>query len=41
MSVSQGLKNSLNKIREISSEIYHQYIPVIEDDKDSGTLAQP
>lgn len=41
MPVSQGLKNSLNKIREISSEIYHQYIPVIDDDTDIGTLAQP
>lgn len=41
MPVSNGLKNSLNKIREISSEIYHQYIPVIDDDTDIGTLAQP
>ena len=41
MPVSQGLKNSLNRIREISSEIYHQYIPVIDDDTDIGTLAQP
>lgn len=41
MPVSQGLKNSLNRIREISSEIYHQYMPVIDDDTDIGTLAQP
>ena len=41
MPVSNGLKNSLNRIREISSEIYHQYIPVIDDDTDIGTLAQP
>ena len=41
MPVSQGLKNSLNRIREISSEIYHQYIPVIDNDTDIGTLAQP
>lgn len=41
MPVSNGLKNSLNRIREISSEIYHQYIPIIDDDTDIGTLAQP
>ena len=39
--LSQGLKNSLNKIRQISSDIYHQYIPILEDDTDIGTFAQP
>ena len=37
----KGLQNSLNKIREISSEIYHQYVPVIEDNTDIGTFASP
>ena len=37
----QGLKNSLNKIREISSDIYHQYIPILEDDTDISTFATP
>lgn len=41
MPVSSGLKNSLNRMREISSEIYHQYIPIIEDDTDIGSFAQP
>ena len=37
----KGLQNSLNAIREISSTIYHQYVPVIEDDTDIGTFASP
>ncbi|MEE1117624.1 hypothetical protein [Methanosphaera sp.] len=37
----KGLKNSLNKIRQISSDIYHQYIPILEDDTDISALAQP
>ena len=41
MSVSQGLKNGLNKIREISSTIYHQYVPIIDDDTDIGAFAAP
>lgn len=41
MAISQGLKNSLNKIREVSSEIYHQYIPIIDDDTDIGKFASP
>ena len=32
MPIKQGLKNSLNKIREISSDIYHQYVPIVTDD---------
>lgn len=39
--ISTGLKNSLNAIREISSEIYHQYIPIIEDDTDISAFATP
>lgn len=41
MPVTNGLKNSLNRIREISSEIYHQYIPIIDDDTDIGSFANP
>lgn len=41
MPVPKGLKNSLNAIREISSEIYHQYVPVIEDDTNIGQFADP
>ena len=37
----KGLKNSLNKIRQISSDIYHQYIPILEDDTDISVLAEP
>ena len=37
----KGLKNSLNKIRQISSDIYHQYIPILEDDTDISSLANP
>ena len=37
----KGLKNSLNKIRQISSDIYHQYIPILEDDTDISALANP
>ena len=41
MPVSNGLRNSLNRIREISSEIYHQYVPVIDENTDIGSLATP
>lgn len=41
MPVSNGLKTSLNAIREISSEIYHQYVPIIDDDTDIGTFGTP
>ena len=37
----KGLKNSLNKIRQISSDIYHQYVPILEDDTDISSLATP
>lgn len=38
---SQGLVNSLNAIREISSEIYHQYIPEIDANTPISTIATP
>ena len=41
MGLPQGLKTSLNKYREISSDIYQKYIPVIEDNTDIGTFASP
>ena len=41
MAVTEGLKNSLNAIREISSEIYHRYVPVIEDDTSIVQFATP
>ena len=41
MSIPQGLKTSLNAIREISSEIYHQNVPIIDDDTDIGTFGAP
>lgn len=41
MAIPSGLKNSLNAIREISSEIYSQYIPIIDDDTDIGTFGTP
>lgn len=41
MAVTQGLKNSLNAIREISSEIYHRYVPIIEDDTSISQFASP
>ena len=37
----KGLKNSLNKIREISSDIYQKYIPIIDDNTDISTFASP
>lgn len=36
-----SLKQSLNAIREISSQIYHEYIPVIDDTTDISAFAQP
>lgn len=41
MPIKEGLKTSLNAIREISSEIYHQYVPIIDDDTDIGTFGAP
>lgn len=39
--MNEGLKNSLNRIREISSEIYHQYIPIITDDTSISSFGNP
>ena len=39
--IPEGLKNSLNRMRELSTEIYHQYIPIITDDTDIATFGQP
>ena len=36
-----GLVNSLNRIRELSSEIYHQYIPLLTEDSDISTFGAP
>ncbi|MBQ5839490.1 MAG: hypothetical protein IIW42_05655 [Bacteroidaceae bacterium] len=38
---STGLVNSLNRIRELSSDIYHQYIPLLTEDSDISTFGQP
>lgn len=42
--LKQGLKTSLNAIREASVEqntIYHQYVPIIDDDTDIGSFGTP
>lgn len=39
--IKEGLKTSLNAIREISSEIYHQYVPIVDDNTDIGTFGTP
>lgn len=44
MPISNGLKTSLNKIRELSvvnGSAYHQYVPILEDDSDIGQFAAP
>lgn len=41
MPVSQGLKTSLNKMRELNTEMYQRYIPIIEDDTDISLLSSP
>lgn len=38
---STGLVNSLNRIREISSDIYHQYIPILDENTDISAFGQP
>ena len=37
---NNSLKQSLNAIREISSEIYHEYVPVIDDSTDISAFAE-
>ena len=39
--MNESLVTSLNRIREVSSNIYHQYIPELTSDSDIGKLAQP
>lgn len=41
MAAPAGLVNSLNRIREISSDIYHQYIPVIDENTDISAFGKP
>ena len=36
-----GLVTSLNKLRELSSGLYHQYVPIIDDATDISTFAEP
>ncbi len=39
--MNESLKTSLNAIREISSDIYHRYVPIIDADTDIATFANP
>lgn len=39
--IPEGLKNSLNRIREISTEIYHQYIPIIDENTNISQIGEP
>ena len=39
--MSTGLKTSLNKLREVSSDIYFKYIPELDEDTDISRLATP
>ena len=41
MSAPAGLVNSLNRIRELSSDIYHQNIPELDADSDISTFGAP
>ena len=41
MALSKGLKNSLNANQQLASPLYHQYIPILEDDTDISALAEP
>lgn len=36
-----GLVTSLNRLREVSSDIYHQYVPIIDDATDISKFAEP
>ena len=36
-----GLKQSLNKLREVSSDIYHMYLPELDEDTDISRYAEP
>ena len=39
--MNEGLVTSLNRIREVASTIYHQYIPELTSETDIGKLAEP
>lgn len=39
--MNDSLVTSLNRIREVASTIYHQYIPELTSDSDIGKLAEP
>lgn len=42
--IKEGLKTSLNAIREASVQnntIYHQYVPIINDNTDIGSFGTP
>ena len=39
--MATGLVTSLNKLRELSSDIYHKYIPEITEDTDISALSTP
>lgn len=39
--MNNSLVTSLNAIREISSDIYHRYMPIIDDTTDISAFAQP
>ena len=44
MPLTEGLKTSLNAIREMSIQnntAYHQYVPIIDDNTDIGTFGTP
>ena len=39
--MNNALKTSLNALREISSEIYHKYVPIIDENTDISAFANP
>ena len=39
--MNESLVTSLNAIREISSEIYHRYVPIIDENTDIASFANP
>ena len=41
MNPSQGLVNALNKMREWSSTIYHQYVPIVTQDTNINDFGKP
>ena len=39
--MNNALKQSLNALREVSSEIYHKYVPIIDENTDISAFATP